>query len=131
MATAKRARKARKTSLRKVARRIEAELPATLDEFSKRVRVRLTRLERAVERAGARYRREIVRALRQASHQLGRFEAEGERRWKRLTTQARRDALLVLRRLEKALEGGKAQGRPATRRKPTSRAGTSTARIGA
>jgi hypothetical protein len=95
MATAKRAskaRKARKTSIRKVARRIQEELPATLDEFAKRVRVRLTRLEHAVERAEVRYRREIVRALRQASHQLGRFEAEGERRWKRLTTQARRDA---------------------------------------
>ena len=38
--------------------------------------------------------------LRDASHRLGRFEAEGERRWKNLTGEARREALQLLRRLE-------------------------------
>ena len=92
--------------------RMERELPATLREFSDRVRKRLGQLERAVVRAEALYQREAVRALRTASHQLGRFEAEGERRWKRLTAEARREALLVLRRMEKALEG-KSGAKPA------------------
>lgn len=92
--------------------RMERELPDTLREFSIRVRKRLGQLERAVVRAEARYQREGVRALRNASHQLGRFEAEGEQRWKRLTAEARREALLVLRRMEKALEG-KASAKPA------------------
>jgi len=92
--------------------RMERELPATLREFSDRVRKRLGQLERAVVRAEARYQREAVRALRTASHQLGRFEAEGERRWKRLTAEARREALLMLRRMEKALEG-KSGAKPA------------------
>lgn len=85
--------------------RMERELPDTLREFSVRVRKRLGQLERTVVRAEARYQREGVRALRNASHQLGRFEAEGEQRWKRLTAEARREALLVLRRMEKVLEG--------------------------
>ena len=91
--------------------RAERELPETLREFSDRVRKRLVQLERAVVRAEEHFQREAVRALRNASHQLGRFEAEGERRWKKLTAQARREALLVLRRMEKALEA-KEQGVP-------------------
>jgi len=42
--------------------------------------------------------------LRDASHRLGRFEAEGERRWKNLTGEARREALQLLRRLERKFE---------------------------
>lgn len=94
-------------------REMGSELPATLDEFSKRVRAKLGKLERSVEKAEARYRREAAKVLRHASHQLGRFEAEGERRWKKLTAEARKEALQVLRRMEKALEGPK----PAPRRK--------------
>lgn len=112
---------AKKASRKKAVGRNQIELPVTLDEFSKRVRVRLTRLERAVVRAEAKYSREIVRALRQASHQLGRFEAEGARRWKQLTAQARRDALLVLHRLEKVLAGGKDGKAPAKRVATTTR----------
>jgi hypothetical protein len=103
----------RKTATRKKAAakgaltRVQVELPATLQEFADLVRSRLGKLERAVEKAEVRYRREAARVLRQASHQLGRFEAEGERRWKKLTTQARREALAVLRRMEKALAAGR------------------------
>lgn len=83
--------------------RAERELPASLREFSARVRKRLGQLERSVLRAEERYQKQALRVLRNASHQLGRFEAEGERRWKTLTATARRDALTVLRRMEKAL----------------------------
>ena len=84
--------------------RIEQELPPTLRQYSKRVRVGLTRLERKIEKAEARTRRTTARALRDLSHQLGRFEAEGERRWRRLTSRARREALLRLK--QEAMQGG-------------------------
>jgi len=84
--------------------KLSDDLPATLDEFSRRVTRQLTRLEHEVERAETRARREIARVLRQASHRLGRFEAEGERRWDQLTAQARKEALTMLNKLEKRIE---------------------------
>ena len=66
----------------------------------------IRRLEwRACEigRAQANPRREATRLLREASHALGRFEAEGERRWRKLTAPARREAIRLLHRLERAL----------------------------
>jgi len=102
-----RVQKSVKQGLAKV-ERLSDELPATLDEFSSRVHAHLTRLEGEVERAEARARREIARVLRQASHRLGRYEAEGEKQWKKLTGQARREALALVRELEKKLEPKKA-----------------------
>lgn len=92
--------------------RLEPDLPPTLRDFSKRVRRGLTELEREIERVQQRYRRQRARLLREVSHQLGRFEAEGERRWKKLNTQARRDALRLLKRLEKAIEPPQRKKRP-------------------
>jgi hypothetical protein len=89
------------------ASRIEQEFPPTLGDFSRRVRRQLNALERNIEKTEWRYRRQATRALRDASHQLGRFEARGERAWKKLTAQARREVLAVLRRVEKAVEGPK------------------------
>jgi len=74
--------------------RLQSELPPTLADFSRRVRRELTVLERRVEKAAAPARREIARVLREASHALGRYEAEGERQWKRLAGEARREALV-------------------------------------
>jgi hypothetical protein len=57
--------------------------------------------------------------LREASHALGRLEAEGERRWRKLAVPARREALRLLQRLEGALatpERGKATRKAARRR---------------
>jgi hypothetical protein len=90
-----------------VASRIEQEFPATLGDFSRRVRRQLNALERNIEKTEWRYRRQATRALRDASHQLGKFEARGERAWKKLTAQARREVLTVLRRVERAVEGPK------------------------
>ena len=103
-----------KRGLRKGVARVERlseDLPSTLDEYSSRMHKQLTLLEREVERAEARARREIARVLRQASHRLGRFEAEGEKQWNRLTAQARREALGLLRQLEKRLTPNKAMRR--------------------
>lgn len=97
--------------------RIEHELPENLAQFSHRVRRKLTQLERQLEHARDDYARRSARALRKASHQLGRFEAMGEKQWKRLTSEARRDAVKVLRQLEKAIEPPKKTVRRKTARK--------------
>jgi hypothetical protein len=116
MTTRKRSpRKPASSRLRGSIERLEHELPPTLGQFSRRVRSELGRLERQIERAGGRYRRQWTRLLRDASHQLGRFETEGEVRWRRLGSAARSEALRVLRRLERELE-------PTKRRRPTRRA---------
>ena len=83
--------------------RLERELPPNLRDFSRRVRAGLLELEREVGRTQANPRREAARLLREASHALGRFEAEGERRWRKLTVPARREAIRLLQRLERAL----------------------------
>jgi hypothetical protein len=112
---ARAARRARAQVDRSV-RRLEAQLPPTLAQFTKQVRGCLGQLETRIEKAGAPYRRRWTRLLREASHRLGRFEAEGEARWQRLTDVARRDALGVLRRLEKEVA-------PVARRRPAQRSG--------
>jgi hypothetical protein len=96
--------------------RIEGELPKELREFSRMVRRDLTQLEEQIEGARKDLRRGLTRSLREVSHQLGRFEAEGERRWKKLTLQARRDAVKALQKLEKAIEPPKKKRKPAIRK---------------
>ncbi len=84
--------------------RIESELPKDLRDFSRLVRRDLTQLEKQIEGAQKDVGRGLTRALREVSHQLGRFEADGERRWRKLTTQARHDAVKVLRKLAKVID---------------------------
>ena len=84
----------RKKATRKVARtktstaqaksaymRLERDLPPNLRDFSRRVRASLSELEREV----------------------GRAQAKGERRWRKLTAPARREAIRLLHRLERTL----------------------------
>ena len=100
--------------------RIEDELPKDLRDFSRRVRRDLTEIEKQIEGARADLRRGRTRLLRDVSHQLGRFEAEQERRWKKLALQARRDVVKALRKLEKLIEPPKPKKkkRKATQVKP-------------
>jgi hypothetical protein len=67
------------------------------------VRRSLNGLEKEIAKARANPRRQAARLLREASHALGRIEAEGERRWRKLAAPARREALRLLRRLESSL----------------------------
>jgi hypothetical protein len=133
-----RARRKTRASLKRSIARIEEELPATLSQFSRRMGARLGDLEARIEKAGAVYRRRSTRLLREASHQLGRFEAEGELRWKRLTARARRDALKLLRRLEREIGPSRRKAgrkvatlrrRKRTARKAVGRAAQGTPRI--
>jgi len=98
--------------------RLEQDLPDNLKDFSRRVRRGLAELEREIERAQANPRREAARLLREASHALGRLEADGERRWRKLAGPARREALRLLHRLEGVLAAPK---RRKARRKATRR----------
>lgn len=79
------------------------ELPPTLRDYASQVRGRLDRLERELTKAQVDVRRRAARLLREASHQLGRLEAEGEAGWRRLTAPYRRQLVDLLRRLEKAV----------------------------
>jgi len=106
--------------------RFEQDLPPNLRDFSRRVRVGLSRLERDVGKAQARTRRQAVRLLREASHALGRFEAKGERRWRKLANPARHEARRLLRRLEGALATPKRARARASWHAAASRAGTIT-----
>ncbi len=58
-------------------KRIEPELPRELQDFSRRVRRGLVRLEHRIETAQRGARRRFTRLLREVSHQLGRLVAEG------------------------------------------------------
>jgi hypothetical protein len=112
--TAKKTARQKKAG-RSVRARLEAELPTSLAEFVRQVTVRLNRLEKQLDKAEGRYRREWTRTLKNVSRQLGRFEAAGERRWRKLTAGPRRDAVRLLRKLEKAIEPPK--GRTTRRKK--------------
>jgi len=113
--TAKKATRKKKAG-RSVRARLEAELPTSLAEFVRQVTVRLNRLEKQLDKAEGRYRREWTRTLKNVSRQLGHFEAAGEKRWRKLTAGPRRDAVRLLRKLEKAIEPPKGR---TTRRKKT------------
>ncbi len=99
--------------------RLEQELPATLRDFSRRVRSQLSQLERQIEEAQTKYRRQAARLLREGSHRLGRLEAQGERSWRNLNTRARKEILSALRQLERFVET--AETRKTPRRKTTRR----------
>jgi translation initiation factor IF-2 len=64
----------------------------------------LSRLEKQIDTAQRDARKRWTRLLRDVSHQLGRLESEGERRWRVQSTQARREAVKLLRRLEQAIQ---------------------------
>jgi len=103
------------------------DLPPTLRDYAEQVGARLDTLEREITRASVDMRRRGARLLREASHQLGRLEAEGEAGWRRLAAPYRRQLVDLLRRLEKALAPPAARRRSATR-KATRRRSASGAR---
>jgi DNA anti-recombination protein RmuC len=119
--TVKKATRAKKAG-HSVRARLEAELPTSLAEFVRQVTTRLNRLEKQLDKAEGRYRREWTHTLKNVSRQLGRFEAAGEKRWKKLTDSPRRDAVRLLRKLEKAIEPRK--GRTTKRKKAPARRAT-------
>jgi len=94
--------------------RLQKELPPTLRDFSKNLRSNLSKLEKEIDKASSKYRRQTIRLLREGSHRLGSLEAHGEKGWRKLNTRARKELSSVVRRLQRAVE-------PATARKLAAR----------
>jgi hypothetical protein len=80
-----------------------AELPEKLGQLTARMRLQCGDLERQVDRAQARYRRQAARLLREASEEIGRLEALGQRHWRTLDTRARRRLANLVERVESAI----------------------------
>jgi hypothetical protein len=93
-------------------RQLAEEVPETVASFSRRVRTGLTRIEREI--ASGKRDGPLVRTLRDVSHQLGTYEAYGEKGWRGLTLQARHEAAKALNRLERVIEPPK----PKPKRRP-------------
>jgi hypothetical protein len=96
--------------------RIERELPRNLGDFRKLVSKQLNQLERQMEKTGQQTRRRAVRLLREASRELGRLDAHGERGWRQLAAPYRKELVSLLRRIEKAVAPKPAA--PRAKRKP-------------
>jgi len=102
MATRKTARKRtpKKTMpRRKTAAQTAKTLPQAFADYVDQAHTLLDRIEREIVKAGTRTRREAARRLREASHELGRIEARGEREWRRLSKRARGEAVRLLENL--------------------------------
>ena len=97
------------------------DLPPTLRDYARQVTRRLDGLERELARTSAGVRQRAARLLREASHQLGRLEAQGEAGWRRLTAPYRRQLRDLLARLEKAVAPPPAR-KKAARKKATRKA---------
>lgn len=140
MAARKRTTKKRtagSTAVRRTSRRVKAgiratehgieqirkDVPSTLKEYSRSIGTLLSKLERRINTAQAAYRRRGTRALREASRELGRLEAQGERNWRKLNTRARRQVLKTLRQIERLVEPAprKKAKRPSAARRGTIR----------
>jgi len=104
--------------------RIERELPPTLREYARDVRKGLDGLEKQIEEATERTRKQIAAILKDASYRLGQLEARGESAWRKLTASYRKEAADVLDRIEKALPARvkKAAKKKGTKKKAAKRA---------
>jgi hypothetical protein len=106
-ATRKKAAKKKSARKKKAARRstvdlVGSELPKSLKAFGRQCRRDLSAIEKQIEGAGKDTRRSLARIVRDASHQLGTLEARGEKEWRRLSRNAKRDIERVIRRVQKA-----------------------------
>ena len=100
-ATKKRAGK-KKSAKRSAIELIGDELPKSLKAFGRQLRRDLAAIENQIEVAGKYTRRSLSRVVRDASHQLGSLEARGEREWRSLSRNAKRDVDRVMKRVRKA-----------------------------
>lgn len=92
--TPKKAMPRRKTAVQTV-----KTLPQAFADYVDQAHKLLDRIEREIVKAGTRTRGEAARRLREASHELGRIEARGEREWRRLSKRARAEAVRLLENL--------------------------------
>lgn len=96
---------------------LEEDLPRTLREYSRKAQKELTRIERDIEKVTATTRRRGVKLLREASHELGRLEQQGEKAWRDLSVPYRKRAVKMLQKLEKAVAPPSRTRKKATKKK--------------
>jgi hypothetical protein len=101
-ATRKKAAKKKKAARRSTIDFVGSELPKSLKAFGRQCRRDLSAIEKQIEIAGKDTRRSLTRVVRDVSHQLGTLEARGEREWRKLSRNAKRDIERVVRRVRKA-----------------------------
>ena len=99
-----------------------SDLPETLDAYVRKLRAKLTQLERQIATKRAEASRRGTKLLREASEYLGRIEERGERAW----WKGRKEAARLLDRLEKKIEP-----KPTRRPRKKAAAGTRTQRTSA
>jgi hypothetical protein len=109
-ATRKKVAKKKATRKKKAAKRssidlVGSALPKSLKAFGRQCRRDLTAIEKQIEIAGKDTRRSLARIVRDASHQLGTLEARGEREWRKLSRNTKKDIERVVRRVQKATGG--------------------------
>lgn len=105
--TARKKATKKKATKKKAAKRTRVDLvgsalPKSLKAFGRQCRRDLSAIEKQIEIAGKDTRRSLARIVRDASHQLGTLEARGEREWRTLSRNAKRDVERLLRRVQKA-----------------------------
>lgn len=81
---------------------VGSELPKSLSAFSRQLKRDLNSIEKEIEDAGRGTRRSLARILRDASSQLGRLEARGQKEWRSLSKKAQREVDNIVRRVKKA-----------------------------
>ena len=101
-ATKKKAAKKKNAAKRTRIDLVGTALPKSLKAFGRQCRRDLSAIEKQIEIAGKDTRRSLARIVRDASHQLGTLEARGEREWRALSRNAKRDVERILRRVQKA-----------------------------
>jgi len=102
MAAKKRTAGKKKGGKRSTIDLVGSSLPKSLKAFGRQCRRDLNAIEKQIEIAGKDTRRSLTRIVRDVSHQLGSLEARGEREWRKLSRNAKRDIERAVRRVQKA-----------------------------
>lgn len=103
---------AKKKATKKVAKKkavkaadiLGTALPKSLKAFSAQMRRDLNALEKLLVGSRKETRRSLGRIIRDASHQLGKFEGQGEREWKKLNTRAKKETEALIKKVKKTLK---------------------------
>jgi hypothetical protein len=91
-----------KSVRKKAADLLGEELPKSLKALSGQLRRDLNAIEKQIATARAGTRRSLTRVVRDASHQLGKLEARGQKEWRAMSTRARNEVQRTLERVRRA-----------------------------
>jgi hypothetical protein len=92
----------RKSVRKKAAELLGEELPKSLKALSRQLRRDFNAIEKQLDTAKAGTRRSLSRVVRDASHQLGKLEARGQKEWRAMSTRARNEVQRTVKRVRRA-----------------------------